>query len=165
MRSGALAAAAVTAVVLLVVVLTTGGNEAPPQPADSRQTVGQPADPLIGTPDRDARSPGVAPAQADRVARRFLRAYLALLYGRGDLDDVRDVTPAVRRALRSSLPRVPAAQRLRRPRVVDLRLTRQADAAVLVTVSIDDGGVAIYPLVFTLDRRADTWVVSRLADD
>lgn len=168
-----MALGAVLLVVLATALITTGSQDGDgresgggaPQPA--APTVGAPADPLIGTPEpRSAPASEDAPSTARAAAKRFLRGYLALLYGRGDLDQVTDATPAVRRALRASIPRIPAAQRQRRPRVIDRRLTRQSAAAILVTASIDDGGAAVYPIVFTLDRRPDgRWLVSRLAND
>lgn len=136
-----------------------------PRDPRTRGSVGAPPDPLIGTPRRSSRPADAVPAGADAAARRFLRGYIALLYGRGTLRDVTDASAPVRRALRESVPRVPAGQRQRRPRVVDLRLVRQAHGAVLATASIDDGDLAVYPIVFALDRRDGRWVVARLSDD
>jgi hypothetical protein len=136
-----------------------GGPSRPVNPAPS---------PLIGArPVDDQRSPGApaAPREAHATARRFLRGYLAFLYGRANAGDITDITEPLHEELERSAPRVPPAQRQRRPRVIDLRLTRQAPAAVLVTATVDDGDVAVYPLVFTLDRRGGRWRVSRLAND
>jgi len=105
-------------------------------------------------------------ADARPTARRFVNSYLAFIYGRAEAEDIAGVTAAVRRELAASRPRVPPALRQRRPRVIDLRLTQQTRDAVLATASVDDGDVAVYPIVFTLDRRrSGVWVVSRLAND
>lgn len=157
--SGMLALLAAGAVAALL-----GGGDQPRTPT-TPSSVGAPPDPLIGTPQRSMPSSDAVPAAADAAARRFLRGYLALLYGRGTVRGVSDASAAVRRALRASVPRVPPGQRQRRPQVVDLRLVRQAPRAMLATASIDDGDLAVYPIVFALDRRDGRWVVARLSDD
>lgn len=164
-RSVAIAGAVVLGTLAILAAVTLGGGSNEPREKPVPSSVGAPPDPLIGTPGRPAPPAQEVPAAADAAARRFLRGYLAVLYGRGAVGDVTDASDPVLRALRRSVRRVPAAQRQRRPRVVDLRLVRQAPAAVLVTASIDDGDLAVYPIVFALDRRGGRWIVVRLSDD
>jgi hypothetical protein len=158
-------AVALVALLLALSIATLVGPGDGPRDATVPPSVGAPPDPLIGTPRRSSPAADAVPAGADAAARRFLRGYLALLYGRGTVRDVTDASRPVRRALRANVPRVPPGQRQRRPRVVDLRLIRQAPAAVLATASVDDGDLAVYPIVFALDRRDGRWVVARLSDD
>ena len=139
--AAAVALGAIGVLALLALVGGSGGTRETQVP----DSVGAPPDPLIGTPRRPAAPRETVPAAADAAARRFLRGYLAVLYGRGAVGDVTDASDPVVRALRRNVRRVPAAQRQRRPRVVDLRLVRQAPTAVLATASIDDGDLAVYP--------------------
>lgn len=164
-RSVAIAAAVVLGTLAVLAVVTVVGGSDRPSEKPVPSSVGAPPDPLIGTPSRPVSPTDEVPPAADAAARRFLRGYLAVLYGRGTVRQVTDASAAVRRALRQSVRRVPAAQRQRRPQVVDLRLVRQAPAAILVTASIDDGDLAVYPIVFALDRRGGRWIVARLSDD
>lgn len=164
-RPVAIAAAVVLGALAVLAAIALVGGSDEPREAPVRGPVGAPPDPVIGTPSRPATPAEDVPAAADAAARRFLRGYLALLYGRGAVGDVTDASEPVLRALRRNVRRVPAAQRQRRPEVVDLRLVRQAPAAVLATASIDDGDLAVYPIVFALDRRDGRWIVARLSDD
>ena len=137
-------------------------DDAPTRPAPTK--IGSAPSPVIEP--SQPQSDGRAGTDARPTARRFVTTYLAFLYGRADADDIAGATAPVRRELAASRPRVPPALRRRRPRVVDLRLTQQTRNAVLATASVDDGDVAVYPIVFTLDRhRSGAWVVSRLAND
>lgn len=165
-RAAAIGAGTLLVVALVVVAFTASES----QPTATTPSVANPApSPIISTPAATAptaadRTPDpTAPVQARRAARRFLTGYLALLYGRRPADQVTDITPAVRRQL-ADLGRVPAAQRMRRPEVVDLKATVQAPGVVIVTASIDDGDLAVYPLVFTVEQQAGRWRVADLAD-
>lgn len=164
-RPVAIAAAVVLGTLAILVAVALDGGSDGPREVPVPSPVGAPPDPLIGTPSRPTTPAEDVPGAADAAARRFLRGYLAVLYGRGAVGDVTDASDPVLRALRRNVRRVPAAQRQRRPEVVDLRLVRQAPAAVLATASIDDGDLAVYPIVFALDRRGGRWIVARLSDD
>jgi hypothetical protein len=161
-------AALIVGVGLLAFELTRHEPAAPQRPAT--EPVNPPPSAII-TPTGEARSTkpeeisAAGLAAARRVARRFLDGYLAFLYGRGPASEITDVSPAVGRELARNTPRIPPAQRDRTPRVVDLSVVGQAREAVIATASIDDGDVAVYPIVFTLDRRDGRWRVSRLAND
>lgn len=164
-RPVAIAAVVVLGTLAVLAAIALVGGSDGPREAPPPRSVGAPPDPLIATPQRPAAPARDVPAAAEAAARRFLRGYLAVLYGRGAVGDVTDASEPVLRALRRNVRRVPAAQRQRRPQVVDLRLVRQAPAAVLATASIDDGDLAVYPIVFALDRRDGRWIVARLSDD
>ncbi|CAN5476740.1 hypothetical protein BH20ACT18_BH20ACT18_01130 [soil metagenome] len=143
-------------------------DSAAPRP-ETTGPVNPPPSPIISPPPRDRGA--VAPvsraelAAAQRAARRFLDGYLAFLYGRAPARRISGVTAAVRHELERNTPRIPPAQRDRTPRVVNLNVTGQARDAVIATASVDDGDIAVYPIVFTLDRYRDGWRVSRLATD
>jgi len=167
LRELALAAFVVVLALVVLAVLTRDGS-APPREAS--RPVNPPPSPIItplGQPESGPANtvPAAQLTAARRVARRFLAGYLGFLYGRGSSDEITDVMPAVSRELKRNTPRIPPAQRDRTPRVVDLSAVGQARNAVIVTASIDDGDVAVYPIVFTLDRRDGLWLVSRLATD
>jgi hypothetical protein len=48
---------------------------------------------------------------------------------------------------------------------VRLQSTEQSPATVVVTVIVDDGDLAAYPVTALVERRAGFWQVIRLADD
>lgn len=168
-RGRELALAALVVVLGGLLVVVTLGDDAPP-PRDTGRPVNPAPSPVITAPAgrEPADAAPVSPAEladARRAASRFLDGYLGFLYGRASASRVTDVTPAVRRELVRNTPRIPPAQRDRTPRVVDLDLVGQAPGAVIVTASVDDGDVSVYPVVFTLDLRGGRWRVSRLAAD
>jgi hypothetical protein len=72
--------------------------------------------------------------QAKRVARRFLAGYLPYAYGRGSARAIEGASAELRDRLAAEHPRVPAAQRRRRPRVVLLQTEGRG-----VTALVDDG--------------------------
>jgi hypothetical protein len=108
---------------------------------------------------------GAAAETARPVARRFLTAYLALLYGRGRADAPPHASASVRRSLARGRARVPPAARRRGPRVARLELVAQARDVVVATAQIEDGGVSAYPLTFALVRRGGQWTVNALGND
>ena len=55
-------------------------------------------------------------------------------------------------------------ERHRRPRVMSLKTLGTTPAFVVATALIDDGGVTVYRLRFTLQREADRWAVSSVAE-
>jgi len=166
-RELALAALIVVLGLIVVDVVVRDNTRTPPE---SRGPVNPAPSPVIAPRPGDQPAPrgpvsGAELAAARRVAARFLDGYLAFLYGRAPAERVTDVTAPVRRELVRNTPRIPPAQRQRTPRVIDLNVVGQAPGAVIVTASVDDGDVAVYPIVFTLDLRGGRWRVSRLAND
>jgi hypothetical protein len=102
---------------------------------------------------------------ARRVGERFLRSYVAFLYGRGSVDELEGATSELRRVLRRARVRVPPARVARSPRIVRLQSTEQSPATVVVTAIVDDGDLAAYPVTAIVELRAGRWQVTRLADD
>jgi hypothetical protein len=102
---------------------------------------------------------------ADNAARRFLRGYLAAVYGRGTIDEIPASTPQLREGLRRQHDRVPPAQRARHPHVARLVLTAAGAEALRGLATVDDGDLAPYPLPFTIARdRAGHWRVTSVGD-
>jgi hypothetical protein len=104
-------------------------------------------------------------ADARDVGERFLRGYVAFLYGRTHADELQGASAALRRALRRSRVRVPPARARRTPRLVRVDAIRQAPGVVQVTATIDDGDLAPYPVIAFVEFRDGRWVVTHLADD
>lgn len=108
---------------------------------------------------------GGAPPGAERSARAFLGGYLAYLYGRGSARAIPLASVEVRRALVARPPRVSPAQRERHPRIAAVSAQPLTGGAISLTATIDDGGVARYPIRVKLARRARSWRVVRLLFD
>lgn len=126
--------------------------------------------PVIGTrtppPPPPAGPSAEELSRARVVARRFLHGYLPYLYGRVSARRVTNVTASVAASLHRSRVRVTPAQRRRHPRLVGLTLIGQTPSSVIATARVADGGVAAYPLTFTLQRTVrGSWVVADLGND
>lgn len=144
-------AAAILACAALALLLLPGGDAAlspPPEP------IAEPAGGLAAGPIRPA--PLGRPLAA---GRRFLGGFLPFLYGRGSARAIAATAPALRERLAGSRLRVPPAARNRHPRVVRLGGRRLAPGRVLVTATVEDGGVAEYPVSLTLARQGGRWLV------
>ena len=98
--------------------------------------------------------------QARRVGERFLVGYLRFAYGRGSALAISGVTPALRRRLLRQRAVLTPVERRRRPRVVSLQTIGTTPTFVVARAVIDDGGVAAYPLRFTLEHGGGRWAVS-----
>jgi hypothetical protein len=99
------------------------------------------------------------------MGERFLRGYVAFLYGRTSADELEGASADVRRALRRSRVRVPPARARRTPRLVRVEAVLQAPGVVQVTATIDDGDLTTYPVTALVERRDARWLVTHLADD
>jgi hypothetical protein len=97
---------------------------------------------------------------ARRVGERFLAGYLRFAYGRGSALAVSGVTPALRRRLLGQRAQLTPVERRRGPRVVSLQTIGTTPTLVVARAVIDDGGVAAYPLRFTLVSGGGRWTVS-----
>ena len=106
-----------------------------------------------------------ARAGAREAGQRFLRGYVAFLYGRRDADELEGASADLRRSLRRARVRVPPARLSRTPTVVDLRVVLQAPTVVQVTATVDDGDLAAYLVTASLERRAGRWLVTHVGDD
>ena len=97
---------------------------------------------------------------ARRVGERFLAGYLRFAYGRGSALAVSAVTLALRSELLRQRAQLTPVERRRSPRVVSLQMIGTTPTFVVATAVIDDGGVAAYPLRFTLEHGGGRWAVS-----
>ncbi len=102
--------------------------------------------------------------EARQVAARFLAGYLPFAYGRGSALAIRGITPVLRRELLRRRARLTPVERHRRPRVMSLQTLGTTPAFMVATALIDDGGVTVYRLRFTLQREAGRWAVSSVAE-
>jgi hypothetical protein len=127
-----------------------------------------------GTPSVDSSPPVVigacargepSIAHARDVGERFLRGYVAFLYGRANPDELEGASADLRRALRRSRVRVPPARARRTPRLVRIDAVPQAPGVVKVTATIDDGDLTPYPVTAFVELRDGRWLVTHLADD
>jgi hypothetical protein len=103
------------------------------------------------------------PADAREVGGRFLRGYVAFLYGRAAVDELDGASTNLRRALRRARVRVPPARAERRPAIAGVRAIARAPGVALVIASVTDGDLAAYAIAATLERRAGRWLVTGLA--
>ncbi len=162
---GALVVLALAAALLLPGQHRTGGPASSPLPLIPAPNS------VIGTrtPPPPPPPAGPSPAELARArvaARRFLAGYLPYLYGRAPARRVTNLTASVAASLRRSRARVTPAQRRRHPRLVALMLIGQTPGSVIATARVADGGVAPYPLTFTLQRSGrGEWVVADLGND
>jgi hypothetical protein len=108
---------------------------------------------------------GPSIAEARNVGERFLRRYVAFLYGRANADELEGAGADLRRALRRSRVRVPPARARRTPKIVRVDAILQAPGVAQVTATIDDGDLAPYPVTAFVERRDSRWLVTDLADD
>jgi hypothetical protein len=103
--------------------------------------------------------------EARDVGERFLRGYVAFVYGRTNADELEGASADLRRALRRSRVRVPPARARRTPRLIRVDAVLQAPGVVQVTATIEDGDLAPYPVAAFVERRDARWLVTHLADD
>ena len=99
------------------------------------------------------------------MGERFLRGYVAFLYGRANADELQGASADLRRALRRSRIRVPPARARRAPGLVRVDAVLQAPDVVQLTATIDDGDLTPYPVTAFVERRDARWLVTHLADD
>jgi uncharacterized protein DUF6459 len=104
-------------------------------------------------------------AHARDVGVRFLRGYVALLYGRAKVDELEGLSADLRRSLRRARVRVPPARARRTPRLVRVDAFVQAPGVVELTATIEDGDLAPYPVTAFVELRDGRWLVTHLADD
>jgi hypothetical protein len=102
--------------------------------------------------------------QALAVARRFLRGYLAFVYGQQPASAVGDATAGFRAALaRRSRPVPPALRRLH-PQIVSLKIGASSGAATAVDAMVKDGEVVAYPITMILVGRGARLSVARVGE-
>jgi hypothetical protein len=138
-----------------------------PAPGGGVRSLGpRPRTPAQKTPGRPSPPPVLPPVpaaqlrRADDAAKQFLGSYLSFAYGRVRAPAVTPVTPALRNQLVRERAQMTPAERRRHPRVVSLRVVGIMPGFVAAIAAVEDGGIAAYPLRFTLQRIAGRWSVS-----
>jgi hypothetical protein len=127
----------------------------PASRAPARQTSARPSPQRLAPP-----VPAAQLRRAHDATERFLATYVPFAYGRPGARAVSSVTPVLgRRLARDGAPLTPVERR-RRPRVVSLRVVGMTPGFALATAIVDDGGIAAYPLRFTVQEGAGRWAVS-----
>jgi hypothetical protein len=139
--------------------LGTGVRRAPVPRGSARQTTPHPSRQRVAPP-----VPAAQLRRAHDAAERFLRTFLPFAYGRARAPAVTSVTPALRRQLERERAHVTPAERHRHPSVVSLSVVGMTPGFALATAIVADGGIAAYPLRFTLQRSAGRWSVSSVLE-
>lgn len=152
-------AATIVLLITAAVLLAVGRDERGPNPPRATP------DPPTAQAPAPGPQPPVVPREAERAARLFLSGYLSFLYGRSGPAAIEAATPALRRAIVRSRPRVPPAARRRRPRVVEARSERRGGRAVSVAAEVADGGVSRYTVTLRLRPFGGSWLVVEVGGD
>jgi len=151
--------AAITALTIAPSPGTAARSSRPAPRAPARQTARHPSPQRLAPP-----VPGPELRRAHDAAERFLGSYLSFAYGRARAPSVTPVTPALRNQLTREHAQITPVERRRHTRVVSLRVVGMTPGFVLATAMVDDGGIAAYPLRFTLQRSAGRWSVSSVLE-
>ena len=154
---------ALGAVIAALTLTTPHGRHKRRAPGPRPTAVSSPH-PSLSPPQLPPPVSTAAMRQARQVAERFLAGYLPFAYGRGSARAIRGIAPALRRELLRQRAQLTPVERHRRPRVMSLQTLGTTPAFVVATAVIDDGGVTPYRLRFTLQREADQWAVSSVAE-
>lgn len=117
-----------------------------------------PSDAALGRPIGGAPTRAAGGQAARTAARAFLNSYLQISYGNAPPEQLRSASRALRDRLRTQRARVPPGVRDRTPRIVALGLKADRDGRVRAIATVDDGDLAPYPLIATLERRDQRWV-------
>jgi len=150
------------AIAALVIARTSGGGVRLRRP-----TVRAPAHETSPPAPPRRPAPPVPAGQLRRArdaAERFLGSYLSFAYGRVRAPAVTPVMPALRNQLVRERAQMTPAERQRHPRVVSLRVVGIMPDFVAAAAAVADGGIATYPLRFTLQRSAGRWSVSSVLE-
>jgi hypothetical protein len=107
--------------------------------------------------------PGLRASRADiarckRAARRFLAGYLAYTYGRLPASGIRAAAPELRVQLAHVRPRVPAAERRRRPRLELLQSNGVSRERAALVALVGDGARR-YSVRLQLANTPTGWLV------
>ena len=118
-------------------------------------------------PSEEANPPAALEAssadvtRAKQAARRFLAGYLPYAYGRRAAGRIAHASPQLRRRLASERPRVPPAERRRRPRLLLLQADSVGRSRAGMRAQVADGARR-YTVPLELERTAAGWVVTEL---
>jgi hypothetical protein len=157
-RLFAMAAAAIVAVAAAFALLDDAGPTRAAAPPERRT----PPEPPPSLPEPPAERPTSPAGRADvaqikRAARRFLAGYLPYTYGADR--SIEGATAQLRRRLARERPRVPAAERRRRPRIEHLQ-TEGATRRRAEAIAIVEDGARRYTVPLELSRTAAGWRVT-----
>jgi hypothetical protein len=125
------------------------------------------SEPALELPGEEGDPPAAAEASpadvraAKAAARRFLTGYLPFSYGQAGPRAIDAVSDELRHRLESEPPRVPAAERRRRPRVVLLQAEGVSDVRAAMLALVADGARR-YTVRVELARRRSGWRVTNV---
>jgi hypothetical protein len=175
-RLFALAVAVILAVAGGLARLDTGAAPERPRPpaavlappaAPTPRTAPSPSATATQAPSEEGRPPAGREAsrkdvvEASRAARRFLRGYLPYTYGQRGASDLHGATSRLRSRLARQRPRVPAAERRRRPRVVLVHADGAGPRRAGMVALVSDGARR-YTVSLELARTAAGWTVTEV---
>jgi len=98
--------------------------------------------------------------RARQTAGRFLEGYLSFAYGHAHAAAGALITPALRRQLALERAQITPVERRRHAHVESLQVVGMTPGFALATATIDDGGIAVYQLRFSLTAEAGLWALS-----
>ncbi len=136
----------------------------PPGGGHARRAIPQPQ--AGRTPTRLSRRRVLGPVsgaelgRARQAAERFLEGYLSFAYGRAHAVVGVLITPALRRQLVLERAQITPVERRRHAHVESLQVVGMAPGFALATATVDDGGITVYQLRFSLAADAGLWAVS-----
>jgi hypothetical protein len=173
-RLFAIAVAVILGAAALLAMVDDPGSPAaePDEPSPVPTAAAPPAaasEPMASeqAPTEEANPPAALEAssadvtRAKQAARRFLAGYLPYTYGRRAAARIAPASPALRRRLASERPRVPPAERRRRPRLLLLQADSVGRSRAELRAQVADGARR-YTVPLELRRTAAGWVVTGL---
>ena len=98
-----------------------------------------------------------------RAARRFLAGYLPYSYGRGPAGRIEAAAAPLATMLRRQPPRVPAADRQLRARLVSLEVASSNGDLGFDLAAVVDDGRRRYSMILAVRPAGDRWLVTALS--
>jgi hypothetical protein len=127
-----------------------------------------PADqaPALALPSEEGAGEGAVASRrvvdaAKAAARRFLAGYLPYTYREKPAREIHAATDELRRRLTAAPPRVPAAERKRRPRVLLLHAEGAGTVHAAIVALVGDGARR-YTVQLELEQRRSGWTVTNV---
>jgi hypothetical protein len=151
------------ALLAAVVIVVLGGRD-PDRAASTHKPAPDGHVESVHSHQRPDPPAGMRPEEsaAARAARRFLAGYLPYTYGAAPASEIRAVTAPLRRQLSDAPPRVPAADRGLKPRVLSLDLVRsRGDLGIDFEATVSDGRRR-YPVFVGVRSDGERWLVVAL---
>ena len=126
-----------------------------------------PTVPATGTPHEPHPAPAPGRSAEERAAmqaaRRFLAGYLPYSYGRGPAGRIEAAAAPLATMLRRQPPRVPAADRQLRPRLVSLDVASSNGDLGFDLAAVVDDGRRRYSMILAVRPAGDRWLVTALS--